>query len=205
MTASSDGADENDAAAGLLVSDTLRSHTRPGSNSVGTIVPEVSLCLNAGAMGRIDSESETMIPVFFDSKSTHPASSVGDVAPTLRAMNHAKSHANAGGQVAVAFAATDYKDGAFQATDAAGPLTTSADRTRAAPITTGFHGVRRLTPVECERLQGFPDNYTLVDVRGKPAADGPRYKAIGNSMATNVMAWIGRRIDRAVIRLGDAA
>ena len=54
--------------------------------------------------------------------------------------------------------------------------------------------VRRLTPRECERLQGFPDDWTLVPVRGKPAADGPRYKAIGNSMATPVMRWIGRRI-----------
>lgn len=54
--------------------------------------------------------------------------------------------------------------------------------------------VRRLTPVECERLQGFPDDYTLVSYRGKPAADGPRYKALGNSMAVPVMAWIGRRI-----------
>jgi DNA (cytosine-5)-methyltransferase 1 len=54
--------------------------------------------------------------------------------------------------------------------------------------------VRRLTPVECERLQGFPDNYTAIPYRGKAAADGPRYKALGNSMAYNVMRWIGRRI-----------
>ncbi len=55
--------------------------------------------------------------------------------------------------------------------------------------------VRRLTPVECERLQGFPDDYTAIPYRGKPAADGPRYKALGNSMACNVMRWLGRRID----------
>ena len=54
--------------------------------------------------------------------------------------------------------------------------------------------VRRLTPVETERLQGFPDGHTDVPYRNKPAADGPRYKAIGNSMAVPVMAWIGRRI-----------
>ena len=54
--------------------------------------------------------------------------------------------------------------------------------------------VRRLTPVECERLQGFPDGHTDVPYRGKPAADGPRYKAIGNSMAVPVMRWIGERI-----------
>lgn len=55
--------------------------------------------------------------------------------------------------------------------------------------------VRRLTPRECERLQGFEDDYTLIP--GKLAADGPRYKALGNSMATTVMAWIGRQIQRA--------
>jgi DNA (cytosine-5)-methyltransferase 1 len=59
-----------------------------------------------------------------------------------------------------------------------------------------FNGmaVRRLTPRECERLQGFPDDYTLVTYRNKPAADGPRYKALGNSMAVPVMRWIGERI-----------
>ncbi|EAY4506074.1 Dam family site-specific DNA-(adenine-N6)-methyltransferase, partial [Salmonella enterica subsp. enterica serovar Kisarawe] len=60
--------------------------------------------------------------------------------------------------------------------------------------------VRRLTPVECERLQGFPDNHTLIPWRGKDAADcpdGPRYKAIGNSMAVPVMRWIGERIAAA--------
>jgi len=54
--------------------------------------------------------------------------------------------------------------------------------------------VRRLTPRECERLQGFPDDYTLIPWRGKEAPDGPRYKALGNSMAVPVMAWIGQRI-----------
>ena len=58
--------------------------------------------------------------------------------------------------------------------------------------------VRRLTPTECERLQGFPDGWTAIPWRGKDAAacpDGPRYKALGNSMAVNVMRWIGQRID----------
>lgn len=54
--------------------------------------------------------------------------------------------------------------------------------------------VRRLTPRECERLQGLPDDYTLVPFNGKPAADGPRYKAIGNGMAVPVVKWIGERI-----------
>jgi DNA (cytosine-5)-methyltransferase 1 len=54
--------------------------------------------------------------------------------------------------------------------------------------------VRRLTPRECERLQGFPDDYTAIEYRKKPSTDGPRYKALGNSMAVPVMAWIGKRI-----------
>ncbi|MDR3158975.1 MAG: DNA cytosine methyltransferase, partial [Zoogloeaceae bacterium] len=55
-------------------------------------------------------------------------------------------------------------------------------------------GVRRLTPRECERLQGFPDDYTLVPYRGKPAADMLRYRAIGNSMAVPAMRWIGEKL-----------
>jgi DNA (cytosine-5)-methyltransferase 1 len=55
--------------------------------------------------------------------------------------------------------------------------------------------VRRITPRECERLQRFPDDYTAITHRGKSAADGPRYKALGNSMATACMSWLGRRID----------
>jgi DNA (cytosine-5)-methyltransferase 1 len=57
--------------------------------------------------------------------------------------------------------------------------------------------VRRLTPVECERLQGFPDNYTAIPWRKKPITecpDGPRYKALGNSWAVPVVRWIGKRI-----------
>jgi site-specific DNA-cytosine methylase len=58
--------------------------------------------------------------------------------------------------------------------------------------------VRRLTPRECERLQGFPDDFTQIPYRNKPAAQcpgGPRYKALGNSMAVPVMRWIGEGID----------
>lgn len=69
------------------------------------------------------------------------------------------------------------------------------------PVTHDLIAVRRLTPVECERLQGFPDNHTLIGWRGKDAdecPDGPRYKAIGNSMAVPVMRWIGERIAAAL-------
>ena len=61
--------------------------------------------------------------------------------------------------------------------------------------------VRRLTPVECERLQGFPDNYTRIPWRGKDVdncPDGPRYKALGNSWAVPVVRWIGNRIQTEI-------
>ncbi len=64
------------------------------------------------------------------------------------------------------------------------------------------HSVRRLTPRECERLQGFPDDYTAIPWRGRTAGacpDGPRYKALGNSMAVNCMRWIGERIQQVAL------
>lgn len=64
----------------------------------------------------------------------------------------------------------------------------------AAPLLQSAMSVRRLTPRECERLQGFPDNWTAIPYRGKHAADGPRYRAIGNSMAVPVLKWILERL-----------
>ena len=66
-------------------------------------------------------------------------------------------------------------------------------------VVEGKNSVRRLTPIECERLQGFPDNYTQISWRNKDPPDcpaGPRYKALGNSMAVPVMRWIGERIQK---------
>ena len=88
----------------------------------------------------------------------------GDISPTLRSGGHNKSHANGGVYPGV---------------------------------TTPTMGVRRLTPREMERLQGFPDDHTAIPWRGQPPSecpDGPRAKALGNSMAVPVMHWIGRRI-----------
>ena len=96
--------------------------------------------------------------------------------------------------------------GEIRVDDVFGTLNTNSNASgRNTPMVAGTHGgtqavlsswrVRRLMPVECERLQGFPDGYTDVPYRGKAASDGPRYKALGNSMAVNVMRWIGRRIE----------
>ena len=65
------------------------------------------------------------------------------------------------------------------------------------PLVKSNTAVRRLTPIECERLQGFPDNYTNIPWRGKTAPDSRRYKALGNSMAVPVMQWIGKRMMEA--------
>ena len=70
-----------------------------------------------------------------------------------------------------------------------------------------FEGcVRRLTPVECERLMGFEDNYTQIPYRGKPVEkcpDAPRYKALGNSWAVPVVRWLGQRINEFLLRTGE--
>jgi DNA (cytosine-5)-methyltransferase 1 len=90
---------------------------------------------------------------------------------------------------------TDIYNGAITG-DVAVPLTNRSDGTGTGPTVMQSMAVRRLTPVECERLQGFGDNYTNIKSKGKPTPDGPRYKALGNSMAVPVMAWIGARIQQ---------
>lgn len=70
----------------------------------------------------------------------------------------------------------------------------ATDANAAANQDGGEYIVRRLTPMECERLQGFPDGWTDVPFNGKPAADSKRYRALGNSMAVPCMRWIGERI-----------
>ena len=84
--------------------------------------------------------------------------------------------------------------GALVGEDVAFTVAATQDQTLLQPSN---YIVRRLTPRECERLQGFPDDYTLIAYNGKPVEqcpDGPRYKALGNSMAVPVMRWIGERI-----------
>lgn len=177
--------------------------------------PPTSLCLNAGGMGRSDAESETLIPTrqggFFD-----------DAQPI--AFNHNAQAA----QLRSAGRDTTLNDGLTCSRGAAvcQPTTlairgradglnleTRDDGTANAVLTpsggragTGVGAiqhhmsVRRLTPTECERLQGFPDGHTNIPWKKKPAEqcpNGPRYKALGNSMAVPCMAWLGRRIQAA--------
>jgi DNA (cytosine-5)-methyltransferase 1 len=127
----------------------------------------------------------------------------GPISTTLRSMGHDGSHANAGGQVAVAFNNTG--QGWWNEADAAATVRKGDDKggggARESTVALVAMQVRRLTPVECERLQGFPDNWTLIPWRKKPAEecpDGPRYRALGNSWAVPNVRWIGRRIDAHV-------
>jgi len=124
----------------------------------------------------------------------------GTAAPTLRAMGHGESHANGGGQVAVAhaFYSTGGTHGVNQHPEVSPAVKVGSGLgIPSPPAVAHAMTVRRLTPRECERLQGFPDDYTAIPWRKKGAdecPDGPRYKAIGNSMAVNCMEWIGERI-----------
>jgi DNA (cytosine-5)-methyltransferase 1 len=125
--------------------------------------------------------------VAFDCKASASRDiALGPVCPTLRAMP-----GSGGGHAAVAFAQNTRDEVREMAV--VGALSADPGMKQTSFLRLGM-GVRRLTPSECERLQGFPDDYTLITVRGKPAADAPRYKSLGNSMARPVMEWIGQRI-----------
>jgi len=232
------GADVDHGMANHLVAGTLQSSGKAAGSATqqdaeagllvvhGTQDPDV-LQNKAHPLGRNHGQENAILA--FSCKD-HGADA-GSLSPTLRAMNHSASHANAGGQVAVCITGevthtlkAEGFDGSEDGTGRGQPIVThsiQAGALRTNP-TSGPDGVgvqadhaytlearaevqavqsgsavRRLTPVECERLQGFRDDYTLIPWRGKPAAecpDGPRYKAIGNSKAVPVVRWIGRRL-----------
>jgi len=138
-----------------------------------TFVPTMARCVTTRGGGRQDAETETFI------------------AHSLRASHDASEDGSGRGTPLVAAPlVVNARQDPDHAVDVSMPLDT--DGTSLA--VSGPMGVRRLTPRECERLQGFPDDYTAVTYRGKPAADGPRYAALGNSMAVPVVRWIGERL-----------
>lgn len=179
--------------------------------------------LNAGAMGRCDTETETLIPttgcdvahslraegfdasedgtgrgtplvpVAYQTSGNCGARETGSITGALDTNTDPNSHV-------VCFSAKDYGADAIEEcnpTLRAGGHTGSHANAGVMPAIVHDWRVRRLTPTECERLQAFPDGWTKIEWRGKPAdqcPDGPRYKALGNSMAVNVMSWIGERI-----------
>lgn len=162
---------------------------------------DVAQCLRARAPGNIDNSSTTVVqqPMAFDTTQLTSAANrsnprPGDPCHPLAAGAHPP---------AIAFA---HQAGGTQTTLGYDPEARTSPTLAKSQTVAAVQGmqVRRLTPLECERLQGFPDGWTDVPYRGKPAADGPRYKALGNSMAVNCMAWLGQRIDM-VDNLSEAA
>ena len=129
-----------------------------------------------------------------------PITQFGSIAGSLTA-RHDSSPCADRGQNVVAFSAKDYGADASEIAPTLRAMGHSDHHANGGAQLAVAHSsmqVRRLTPVECERLQGFPDNYTNIPWRKKPESpDGPRYKALGNSMAVPVMRWIGERIQEA--------
>ncbi|HEY5800656.1 MAG TPA: DNA cytosine methyltransferase [Burkholderiaceae bacterium] len=284
-------ATQQDAEAGMLVPLSVALRGREGG-AMAELGDEVAGCLRASTGG--GDKAHVLAPIAFSGKDFGADATV-ELSPTLRAIGHSGSHANGGGQMAVAFRIHGENSTAMRGPGAAnvadpveiarcldtnggyatnqggniildavcvtGDIThtlkaegfdASEDGTgRGQPIVAAYStklhntksngagkiypeytasldanspppalltamAVRRLTPVECERLQSFPDRYTLIPVkkakrRSKQydyveidgqlwqlSADGPRYKALGNSMCVFNMRWIGARIDMAL-------
>ena len=150
----------------------------PAHEKVGTLTASYG-------MGGADIETK---PVVFGAQnsSKHGLSASTEVSPTL---DTSKTPAVATHSVA----------GTMLSRNASGGFSNSIDHAAAGYMAMQDMKVRRLTPTECERLQGFPDNFTQIPYRNKNAEqcpDGPRYKALGNSMAVPVMRWIGERIEK---------
>lgn len=185
-----------DTAENLIAFDTTQvtskanySNPRPGDPrhtlAAGAHAPAIAHCLNAHPSRRIDAESETFI-----------------VAPPLTRNPYGDHESREGLLVPTAYRVTG-NDGAYETPDHVGALGTNTDRS-AQVLAGGEIGVRRLMPIECERLQGMPDNWTLIRLEKRNrhgnvtrlpwAKDGPRYKAIGNSMAVPVIGWVLNRI-----------
>ena len=201
-----------------------------GNNQSGPIdvATARNACASASASGRMDFETETflvqpthtlrgegfdasedgtgrstpLVPVAF-----HPTQ---DPISNIDGTTHALGCGSSGGQASVAVAvALRGREGGATAElgdEVQNCLRASSGGGDKPHMLTAMQ-VRRLTPVECERLQGFPDNYTAIPWRKKPASecpDGPRYKALGNSWAVPNVNWIGRRIDAHLRALSGA-
>lgn len=136
--------------------------------------------------GTQHASTENLSPVI-GAKNPVPVAFGGDIARTLQARHDSSPCADRGMDV-VAVAVRDISQ---TLTTNYGKQVDSSDTALGPNIVFPHMQVRRLTPTECERLQGFPDGYTNIP----GAKDAPRYKALGNSMAVPCMAWIGRRIE----------
>jgi DNA (cytosine-5)-methyltransferase 1 len=198
------------AAAGYMVPVGVTIHGTDKTARVATLT-DVAGSLRARAPGGQENSSTTavMTAIAFDTKGSQVQTDESGATPTLRSMAHDGSHQNGGGQLGVAFAQNQRNE--LREMSVAGALPAEPGMKQqtylaVSELVDALHAtdeavqkflaptmaVRRLTPLECTRLQGFPDGY--FDIPGKPFADGPIYKMLGNSMAVNVMRWIGERI-----------
>jgi DNA (cytosine-5)-methyltransferase 1 len=163
------GVNDQAVAAGHIIADTVRSHPRPGSNSVGNVVAAPLTAgghPNSNAPGRHKEDDENLVAIGF-------ATSALDT-PQIELSPPLKANLNGQGT-------------------GSGP---------SALMGQGM-AVRRLMPVECERLQGWGDGHTELGADGKLLPDSARYRLIGNGVAAPVAEWIGRRLiaaDEAVAR-----
>lgn len=155
-----------------------------GSDALVNLSPTVRANASGGIKG----------PAFCFSSKDDGSDAALDLSPTLRSGSHDKSHLNGGVPPAVCFSENSRQE--LRTHDLASSISssTSGKPGQGTPHALFDEFIRRLTPLECERLQGLPDNYTNVAWRGKPASDSRRYEAIGNSIAVPVLEWIGKRI-----------
>lgn len=185
---------------------TARTHTP--DESLRWVAPAVSSKWSKGSGGPAGDECQNLVPVspgrtrqggFFSPD--EPIAFPSTMSGTQRAATkNLANNLGAENPSAIAFTihGSDKTVSTATETEVAGSVRTKPPGSIENSSTTAVlssMAVRRLTPRECERLQGFPDDFTLVKFNGKPACDGPRYKAIGNSMAVPNIEWIGRRID----------
>lgn len=204
-----------------------------GNNTAGPIDVSPALTAHPGGSRRLDFESEAFI-TSFDCKGTQVSFEKDGIAGALRSMGHSGSHQSAGGHSAIAIQERAVSENPHAGPDGAGFRTDDCAYTLEARTTAQavqfHHAVRRLTPTECHRLQGFPDGHCAIqmgrrvrkavesefrdyidaqrDLQNLPpiddhsfshmAADGPQYKALGNSMAVPVVKWV---LDRCKISM----
>ncbi len=155
---------------------------------------------HGGGLNGQDAYTGRILPVAF------AQNQLGEVRASAEVFNTINTNSNASGRNTPMLAQSAVPYDLFQITapinrqnrDERSPCHTLARDNAAHAAVVQTMSVRRLTPTECERLQGFPDGWTAIPWKGKPVSecpDGPRYRALGNSMAVNVMRWIGRRIE----------
>lgn len=169
----------------------------PGARTASTLTRGAESSGRGGYAGRRQEDDYNIIPVAFGGNNTSGPIDVA-TAVTAHGGPHGRLDFDSETFIVQAFDRRGREGGA----QLEGPHDTANIRAAAGGSSSSYiamfarlwWAVRRLLPIEKERLQGFPDGYTNIPFLGKPASDGARSKALGNSMAVPVMAWIGRRI-----------